>query len=361
MNQPCQPAPQRRCLPVADWPPADRQGWQAAIAPGDLLLLDDGPGAGLAPRTLLRHRASYGRWLSWLRAQGHLDPASMPGERATRESIRGYVAALQAVNASGTVLVRLQSLAVVLRWMAPAQDWAWLQPLLARLAARATPIRDKRARLQPADALFALGQRLMAEAEETASGSERARAQLYRDGLMIAFLSCHPLRAGNFASLELGRQLRPSGLGWRLEIPAGETKTRQPISQPLQQRLVPLLAHYLQVWRPRLASPDRVARSQAMWLTREGTAISPNHLHCRLTRHTGAAFARPVSPHGFRDAVATTIALTAPGQIGIVTPLLGHRSIVTAQRHYNLAGMTSAAKAWHELLHQIEQGQAGRG
>ena len=259
MNQPCQPAPQRRCLPLADWPPADRQGWQAAVAPGDLLLLDDGPGAGLAPRTLLRHRASYGRWLSWLRAQGRLDPASMPGERATRENIRGYVAALQAVNASGTVLVRLQSLAVVLRWMAPAQDWAWLQPLLARLAARATPVRDKRARLQPADALFALGQRLMAEAEATASGSERPRAQLYRDGLMIAFLSCHPLRAGNFASLELGRQLRPSGLGWRLEIPAGETKTRQPISQPLQQRLVPLLAHYLQVWRPRLASPDRVA------------------------------------------------------------------------------------------------------
>ena len=357
MNPPCPLTPQRRCLPLADWPPADRQGWQAAIAAGDGLLLDDGPGAGLAPRTLLRHRASYGRWLGWLRTQGRLDPASMPGERATRENLRGYVVALRAANAPGTVLVRLQSLAVVLRWMAPERDWAWLRRLLARLGARATPVRDKRARLQPADALFVLGERLMAEAEATASGPARARAQLYRDGLMIAFLSCHPLRAGNFAGLELGRHLLRTEAGWRLEIPAGETKTRQPIAMALQRRLVPWLERYLEVWRPRLAGPDRVTRSRAVWLTREGTAISPNHLHCRLTRRTGAAFGCPVHPHGFRDAVATTIARTAPERIGIVTPLLGHRSVITAQRHYNLAGMASAAKDWHEVLRQIEQGR----
>ena len=202
----------------------------------------------------------------------------------------------------------------------------------------------------------------MAEAEETASElRQRARAQLYRDGLMIAFLSCHPLRAGNFSSLESRAAAAPHRRPW---LAAGDPRRRdQDPSADLAAAaaaLVPLLEHYLQVWRPRLASPDRVAASRAVWLTREGTAISPNHLHCRITRHTGAAFSRPVNPHGFRDAVATTIALTAPEQIGIVTPLLGHRSIVTAQRHYNLAGMTSAAKAWHEVLHQIEQGQAGR-
>ncbi len=286
----------------------------------------------------------------------------MPGERATRASIGDYIAALQAQNASGTVLVRLQSLAVVLRWLAPEQDWSWLQPYLSRLAVRVVPARDKRARLQSADALFALGERLMADAEaKPAASPERAQAQLYRDGLMIAFLSCHPLRAGNFTSLELGQQLRSTDSGWWLEIPASETKTGQAISLPLQQRLVPLLEHYLTVWRPHLASPDRVARSRALWLTREGSAISPNNLHYRITRHTGAAFAQSVNPHAFRDAVATTIALTAPEQIGIVTPLLGHRSVRTAQRHYNLAGMASAANAWHEVLHRMEQDRpAGR-
>ena len=197
MSQPVQPTPTRRCLPLVEWPPDDREAWEAAVAAGDLLL-DDGPGAGLAPRTLRRHCASYGRWLSWLREQGRLGPASLPGERATRVSIGDYIAALQAQNASGTVLVRLQSLAVVLSWLAPEQDWSWLQPYLSRLAVRVVPARDKRARLQSADALFALGERLMADAEaKPAASPERAQAQLYRDGLMIAFLSCHPLRAGS--------------------------------------------------------------------------------------------------------------------------------------------------------------------
>ena len=135
MSTPEQLAPARRCLPLVEWPWADRQGWEAATAAGDLLL-DDGPGAGLAPHTLLRHRASYGRWLSWLLEQGRLKPASMPGERATCENIRGYIAALQAVNASGTVLVRLRSLAVVLRWLVPERDWAWLQPYRIRCVER---------------------------------------------------------------------------------------------------------------------------------------------------------------------------------------------------------------------------------
>ena len=36
--------PRARCLKLAEWPEADRRGWQAAVATGDLLL-DDGPGA----------------------------------------------------------------------------------------------------------------------------------------------------------------------------------------------------------------------------------------------------------------------------------------------------------------------------
>jgi hypothetical protein len=57
----------------------------------------------------------------------------------------------------------------------------------------------------------------------------------------------------------------------------------------------------------------------------------------------------------FRDALATTIALTRPDKIGIVTPLLGHRSLATAQRSYNLAGMATAAAAWHDALDELSR------
>jgi site-specific recombinase XerC len=346
--------PQRACLPFARWPAADREGWLAATSRGDVLL-DDGPGAALKPTTLRRHRCSYGRWLGFLQRTGRLDPAASPGTRASREAIEAYIAELAALNAPQTVVVRLQSLSVVLRWLAPEVDWSWLRRLVVRLEARAEPVRNKRARLQLADALFDLGMRLTAEAENQMSSTPRERAQLYRDGLMIAFLSCHPLRLTNFRLLELGRHLRRADDGWWLELEGSETKTGQPLQLPVQARLVPLLEHYLEIWRPQLASPDRVARSRALWLTDQGRPISDTHAHLRITRHTAHAFGRPVNPHLFRDALATTIALERPDKIGIVTPLLGHRSLATAQRAYNLAGMATAAAAWHDALDQLSR------
>ena len=98
--------------------------------------------------TLKRHRSSYGRWLGWLAAAGPARSGrAAPGARATPERVRAYVADLQALNAPAGVLVRLQSLAVVLGWLAPERDpdLAAADPGPAgRPAAR--PVRDKRSR-----------------------------------------------------------------------------------------------------------------------------------------------------------------------------------------------------------------------
>ena len=89
-------------------------GRPAGLAAGDRqgdLLLDDGPGAALRPNTLRRHRASYGRWLAWLAATGPARPGPAGRERAPplRRSPPMSPTSRQR-NASGTVLVRLQSL-----------------------------------------------------------------------------------------------------------------------------------------------------------------------------------------------------------------------------------------------------------
>jgi integrase/recombinase XerD len=72
--------------------------------------------------------------------------------------------------------------------------------------------------------------------------------------------------------------------------------------------------------------------------------ISASHVRMRTTRHTRAAFIL-VNPHGLRDALATTVAVDSPDQIGIMTPLLGHGAPDTAQRHYKLARGMEAATA----------------
>ena len=116
-----------------------------------------------------------------------------------------------------------------------------MAPLLCRLHARVQPARDKRARLQLSDALLVLGEQLMAQAEAMVQLCLRTRARLYRDGLMIAFLGCHPERSQNFTSFEVGRHLLRGPEGWWLEIEAAEMKTNRPVSKPLQARIVPAL------------------------------------------------------------------------------------------------------------------------
>ena len=354
--------PQRRCLRLEDWPAADRESWQEAVGAGRLLA-DDGPGAALRPVTLKRHRASYGRWLGFLTRQGWLDPAEEPGMRATAERIRGYVGELQELNAPGTVLVRLQSLAVVLGWLAPDLDWSWLRPIIQRLAARVRPCRAAGYPWRGSEELIALGHRLMAQAEQGSApedGGRRypvevKRAMRYRDGLMVALLAHHPLRLANLAGLQLGHELRDDGSGWWLELEPAAIKNRRPYLVPLARDLIPPLDRYLRYWRPRLAGPAAAAQPDALWLSGEGGALGTNHVRHRICRHTEIAFGKPVNPHLFRDAIATTIAVRRPELVGIVTPLLGHRSVVTAQRHYNRAGMTSAADKWHDVLDRLSR------
>ena len=116
---------------------------------------------------------------------------------------------------------------------------------------------------------------------------------------------------------------------------------------------MPALEAYLTHWPPQLAQANQAAPYPVLWLTEQGRGISASHTNRQITRHTAAAFGLPVSPHGFRDALATTVAITAPAQIKLVTPLLGHRAFGTAQRHYNLARGTEAAHAWHAVLEGI--------
>jgi integrase/recombinase XerD len=114
----------------------------------------------------------------------------------------------------------------------------------------------------------------------------------------------------------------------------------------LPAELLPALEAYLAIWRPRLARPDQLARSPALWPTQGGgTRISDIHLYNIVVARTRAAFGQPVNPHLFRDAAATTIALDSPEQVRLAGALLGHRSFATTERYYNLARAAEAATA----------------
>ena len=137
--------PDRRGMPVAEWPEADRALWQAALIPGDLL--DEGGGrARYAPATNYKLAKNYGRWLTWLSRQALLDAPVSPAGRITPERVKAFTAEMAEVNAMGTILARLQALYEMAQVLDPGRDWRWIRRMESRVRARNVPARRKRDR-----------------------------------------------------------------------------------------------------------------------------------------------------------------------------------------------------------------------
>src|SRR5215469_9744160 len=181
---------EQRCKPLEQWPQLDRQCWEAALRPGDLL--DEG--GCRAERSHYSNRAmqkGYGRWLAWLDVNGSLDFYVAAGDRITRDRVKAYAKHLETENASGTVIARLIELKVMAAIMDPSRDWFWIYRIASSIRARHKPARPKRHRLVHSEQLLNLGLGLMAEAEGERTALRRFKT--YRDGLLIAMLASRQL------------------------------------------------------------------------------------------------------------------------------------------------------------------------
>ena len=330
--------PSRRCLVLAVWPPRDRAAFEAAFRPGDIFE-DDGAAAHWSERTVAKVCAGYGRWLGWLEGRRQLDPTTAPEHRVSRERLKLYLDDVARLNAPFTVYCRVQELHMALRAMAPNIDWTWLGRIEAALRARATPARNKRARLKPAGELEALGRRLMAKAEAILNAPLK-RAVGHRDGLMIALLARRPLRLKNFAALMIGRHLVRTGSIWSIRIDADEMKNKRRFDAAFPAALVGELERYLADYRPTLLSRggrQAVPDLDALWISEIGTALGASPIHHRIRKHTKAAFGNAIPPHWFRDAATTTIATDDPVHARSAMNILGDASPEIAEKHYNQA------------------------
>jgi hypothetical protein len=214
----------RRCLPIEAWPTCDRDAWVAAHHRGDLLD-DDGLAAHWATATSQIVGSGYGRFLSFLIEIGDLDQFEAPGHRITRPRVEAYVVDLRQQNHASTVAARILQLSRAGQVMAPDVDWKWLRRIHSRLRHMSSPARDDRARLVPAATLSAFWLALIQHAEQAENLSDRSRALLFRDGLMIAVLCLCPIRAKNMAAMAKGTTLQNRGDEWWVAFPSAEMKT----------------------------------------------------------------------------------------------------------------------------------------
>jgi hypothetical protein len=130
-----------------------------------------------------------------------------------------------------------------------------------------------------------LGIDLMAEAE--GENTTLRRFKTYRDGLLIATLASRQLRLRNLAGLTLGCTLIRQGDGWLINIPAAETKTKDPIEMPWPEILVRHLEIYLADHRSAIeALRGTASASDALWLSMYGPPMNDNAIYIRIVRRT---------------------------------------------------------------------------
>jgi integrase len=349
-----------RLPPIDDWPAPDRAAWEKGLQSAGLFDRG-GRGANWSEESRFVIARGYRYWLSWLTQNALCDPNLGPAARVTCERVATYIAELKPTRSPYTVLCRIQNLYDAIYAMEPEADWNWLLGIYRSLSAGVRPVRDKLSRLRSINELAALGECLMARAEAAARLSALRRAVLFRDGLMIAELSYRSLRLKNFAGMRLGRHLKKVGGAWHILLPADETKTRVPYQAIFPSALTPRLERYLDVHRPVLLRGKRVRdpgerrifreretpndpKLDAVWISEVGTHLTQESLACRVVKHTKAAFGRSVSPHLFRDAAATSIAVDNPKYIGDASLVLGHAGHKTTQKHYNHARSLDASR-----------------
>jgi integrase len=338
-------------LPLDHWPPADRSAWERVTAPVDYF--DDlAPAARWSQKTRYQAQAAYGRWLAFLRDRFPEALTLAPAERVDRVRAGVYVEALAVRVAAMSVAAELGHLIMMLGVLAPREAWGWLRQWQYRYQKQAVG-RDKRGRMVHPVRLLELGIGLMDSAEIVARPDERARQ--YRDGLLIALLTCRPLRRRSLSELTMGTHVRRAGERYVLAVPGIDTKSGEPIEFPVPDCLTRYMTRYLEQYR--LLFP-KAGEYQALWLSAKGGALRADAIYAAICRRTEAAFGRAIHPHLFRDIAVTTIARQTPEALHLSRDLLTHANIETTLRHYSQAKTIDAARKHLRLLAALRSGSA---
>ena len=197
------------------------------------------------------------------------------------------------------------------RLIGPDRDWCWLKALKRRLLVRGKP-EDRFERLVPAHQTFELGMTLMEKATGLPTGGTMEREIQFRDGLIIAILSLWPIRRRSLAALTLGRHVKRHGADHvELLLFPEDTKSRRMESWPVPEVLRPSIIRYLDEVRPRLTGRKN---HDALWVGQHGQPLSEGGLYAAVCRRTAEEYGLPISPHDFRRAAATFLAMEVARQ-----------------------------------------------
>jgi integrase/recombinase XerD len=120
-----------------------------------------------------------------------------------------------------------------------------------------------------------------------------------------------------------------------------------PLEVPVPETLVEPLERHVERWRPVLLSGTI---SDRLWISSKRRPINARGMDEIVPRITTQYLGIRLTPHDFRDCLATDVAINNPAEVRIASTLLGHRQTRTTERYYNQARQREAAALWQETI-----------
>ena len=296
--------------------PSDRHAWSSARATGNVL--DEQGGLSKIAEAQLPHLLrTYGSWLGYLAEYEGLQFVESGVDYLSKARLTRFLPLLEAHLAPCTMRNYMTGIRSVAHAMRPDADLSDLDAATRRAWRDARPVRDKRSRIVPSRDLWQLGLDLMRTSQDCTTRPKQLGQ--YRDGLTIALLAGRPVRLRNLAQIEIGRHLRRMADVYWLFFDALDMKNRRSLEFPLPRHLTQPVQHYLDEVRPELKEQHgrwKTDVGRLLWVGEGGSEMKAQRISARIFQRTEERFGRPITPHLFRDAAATSIAELDPETCG---------------------------------------------
>lgn len=162
----------------------------------------------------------------------------------------------------------------------------------------------------------------------------------------IGILQAVPLRMRNLAALDLVEHIVERGRRVFILIPSEEVKNAMPYEMELPKDVADLIAWYCISYRDLLAD----APTTALFPGEGGGPKSTATLSGQISRRVEQRLGWPVNAHLFRHIAAKLYLDRRPGEYGLVSRLLNHKSVATTMRAYTGAESAGASRHYQSVI-----------
>ena len=337
-------------LPLDQWPAAERQAWEAALAPRHALFGQTGGASHLRAATAASYANAVAGWLAHLRRYGWLLENESAFDRLRVERLNAFVGDM---NDRGllpsSIKQTLRMLRAGLKFMLPDADLSFLTNPCGLTLSKALPSQKREVSVPDPWLPMPLARQMHLDALAMPHGPERWR-QL-RNAALAAIFTLRGTRRASVERMKLDGLVRQEDGTYVIHLGAEDTKNHRPRQEPLNAEVSRLVDDYLDLARPNF---PRASTSNHVWMGMKGP-LTHEGISMSYEDFSHACYGRRYGTHTARRTIRSTASRISPDAAFDAALSLDHSHEVSAI-HYAEAQNLHVGLRHGERLHRQREG-----